>query len=139
MKKLFIIATAVVMIVGLMASPAGAKGKKANNSLRSVATPAEVVVSMQTFNDVEYAAIQHGFTDTPYVWCEPARLRGPEKCRTDNTEDFHTMYLGVGSPAGEKVAHKGQISVYYDTADGWQSIIAKYDEGVLVSVNGVAV
>lgn len=123
---------ALVFMVGLLAGPALAD----NNSLRAQAELADVTVTTTELDGIPYAAVRHDLDYERYVWCEPVRLGGAAEC-FEGTDSFHTLYLGITEAPHQPVHHTGQVSVYYETDDGWKAIIAQFNgKGELLRVNG---
>ena len=119
-----------------------------NNRLRSIAEPVSLEagdVRIVPFNGFDFFTVEHGLGNgetgyTDYLWCEPVRRGGASDCTVaDPGEPFDTLYLGISAPPNqEQIEHKGQVSVYYDTPEGWKSIIAQFNgQGQLLHVNGV--
>ncbi|TVR71148.1 MAG: hypothetical protein EA415_11750 [Sphaerobacteraceae bacterium] len=144
MRSLVTASLVAVLAVTLFAGVALGKQPSVaerGNALASQATQVELTeddVRFVQFGDVSYVAIDHnlGGWDN-LVWREPARLGGQNN--VSGPDSFNTLYLGVAGPDGGGVAHKGQVSVYYEINGEWSSIIAQFDgKGELVHVNGVA-
>lgn len=93
-----------------------------------------------TFYRVTYGDV----TFDTWVYREPARLGGGNFV-LENLGGLtqNRSWLGVSAPDGDgiqhEIVHQGQVSQYFETDDGWMSLIAQFDgHGDLQEVNGVS-
>ncbi len=130
------------------------KGQGQGNSLRSEATPAVVTSVEAEVSDPDAGNFEEEFTyyvlrfeGLPYdTWTyrEPVRLGGENFVVEGEDESINAFWFGVSAPDGDgiqhQVHHKGQVSMYYETAGGdVVSLIAQFNgKGELLHVNGVA-
>jgi hypothetical protein len=129
-----------------------AQGQGNGNSARSVAEPATITSVEAEVSNPAAANFEEEFTyyvvrfdpidHVHWTYREPARLGG------SNTSvawagTSNAFWFGVTAPDSQGIQHnfdhKGQVSMYYETADGdVYSIIAQFNgKGELISVNGV--
>ncbi|MDG5821807.1 hypothetical protein [Natronococcus sp. A-GB7] len=92
-----------------------------------------------TYYVVRYDEIVYG----RYVYREPARLGGQYNV-TDYPDEqtSSAFWFDVSGPRLEdgiqsRIVHNGKVTQYYRTEDGWKSLVAEFEDGELLSVNGV--
>ncbi|QBI20794.1 hypothetical protein ER308_15285 [Egibacter rhizosphaerae] len=162
MRRTLTLALAAAMTLGMMAAPALAQGNgngngnqgggqpditERGNSLASQAEPVELEpgdISAGTLEDgTEFITVDHqivadhGEYDT-LVQREPTRYKGNEV--DHDPGQFNAAWVGIAGPQGPEIAHKGQMTWYYDTEDnGWVSLTFQFNgKGELLHVNGVS-
>jgi hypothetical protein len=91
-----------------------------------------------TFYRITYEPVTY---DT-WVYREPSRLGGGNFVSDDlggATSD--RFWYGVTGPDADgiqhEIVHDGPADQYFETEDGWRSLIARFDDGELLRVNGV--
>jgi hypothetical protein len=77
-----------------------------------------------------------------YVYRGPARLDGQNNV-TDyaDKQTSSAFWFGVSGPRLEdgiqsQIVHNGKVTQYYRTEDGWKPLVAEFEDGELLSVNG---
>jgi hypothetical protein len=122
------------------------------NSLSSEATPIDdVEIEVEQSNpeannfDEEFTYYVLRYEEIAYdryVYREPARLGG-QNTVTDYTgeQTSSAFWFGVSGPGEDgiqdQIVHDGKVTQYYQTEDGWKSLVAEFNGGELLSVNGV--
>lgn len=92
-----------------------------------------------TFYRVTYEAVEFG----TWVYREPSRLGGGNfVLEFDPEAGSNRFWYGVSAPDSDgiqhEIVHTGQASQYFETGDGWKSLIAQFDDqGNLQNINGV--
>ena len=148
MKKIITVMAMVIALALSALAPALANGHlEKGNWLSGVATPVELqpgdIVPGALDDGTEFVTVnhqivaKHGAYDT-LVQREPARYR--QNVVTADPENFNSAWLGIAGPQGPEIAHKGQMTWYYNTAeDGWVSLTFQFNgKGELLHVNGVS-
>ena len=152
MRKTFVTALTLAVVVGVFAGPALAKGPQLErgNWLSDVATPVELAsddVTLETVNGTSYVRVAHNIASdyegyTTLVQRVPNRIGGENAVAEDLEpgEQFDTAWLSILGPEGTSVTHKGTFSWYYEVdPDEWVSLTFTFDgHGNLLNVNGVA-
>ena len=126
--------------------PASARGGAADrgNSLKSESVPAEIIsvetkVSDWNASDFTYYVVSFKNIDDNVQWTyrEPARIGG-QNHSVKWSGSANAFWFGVTGPGGSQIEHKGQVNMYYETADKTYSITAQFNgQGELLHVNGV--
>lgn len=153
MKSVVTASLVAVLALTLFAGAAFANNGK-GNSARSVAEPAVITEVSAEVADPSAGNFEEEFTyyvvrfeeinHTDWTYREPARLGGNGDFITPWVGASSAFWFGVTSPDDNgiqhEIDHKGQVSMYYTTADGEiVSIIAQFNgKGELQHVNGVA-
>lgn len=162
-KSMFAASLVAVLALTLFAGAALANNGNGNgnghangqgNSARSVAEPATIAsVEAQASNpeagnfEEEFTYYVVRFDDIDHIeWTyrEPVRLGGNGDVSMNWDATSNAFWFGVSAPDNDgiqhEVKHKGQVSMYYETADGdVYSVIAQFNgKGELKHVNGVA-
>ena len=154
MKKIITVMALVIALALSTLAPALANnGNGQGNSARSIATPAEITSVTAETSDPEATNFEEEFTyyvvrfeeieHVQWTYREPARLGGQNHdVGWEGTSD--AFWFGVSAPDDDgiqhEILHRGQVSMYYETAGGdVYSIVAQFNgKGELLHVNGVS-
>lgn len=153
MKSVVTASLVAVLALTLFAGAAFANNGK-GNSARSVAEPAVITEVSAEVADPSASNFEEEFTyyvvrfedidHAEWTYREPVRLGGNGDVSMEWNATSSAFWFGVTAPDGDgiqhEIKHKGQVSMYYETADGdVYSIIAQFNgKGELKHVNGVA-
>lgn len=135
-RRITTLLAATLLAIGMIAGPAMAKPDKdagaKGNSFRAQSTPAEVTVT----ESGDWYRIQHdlGVIAEDTVWNEPVKFGGENTQASSGDAPADTPFDVLWLPVD---GHKGPVTVYYDTGDGWEHVTAQFNgKGELVHVNG---